>query len=81
LLTAERESAKAAFLEYSSHSYYEEQKDREIQQNYYKNNALEKDSIHRLIETTHKNQLNYAPPARMHSFSPFFLGGYNQLLR
>ncbi|MFB6467209.1 endonuclease I family protein [Cytobacillus sp. Hz8] len=62
LLMTEREAAKSAYLEYSNnHSYYEEQKDIEIQQNYYKNTSHEKDSIHQLIETTHRNELNYAP--------------------
>lgn len=62
LLTKEREKAKAAYLEYNNnHSYYEEQRDIEIQQTYYKNTSLERNSIHNLLEKTHRNKLNYSP--------------------
>lgn len=62
LLTKEREDAKAAYLEFSKNrSYYEEQRDLEIQQTYYENAEFEKNSIHRLLEKTHKNKLGYSP--------------------
>lgn len=62
LLVKERESAKAAYLEYrNNRSYYEEQRDKEIQQTYYENNSLERKSIHDLLENTHQHKLNYSP--------------------
>lgn len=62
LLTKERVKAKAVYLKYSNNrSYYEEQKDKEIQQTYYQNNSLERNCIHNLLEKTHQNKLNYSP--------------------
>jgi hypothetical protein len=62
LLTKEREKAKAVYLEYSNNrSYYEEQKDKKIQQTYYQNISLERNCIHNLLEKTHRNKLNYSP--------------------
>ncbi|WHY77254.1 endonuclease [Neobacillus sp. WH10] len=62
LLAKERENLKAAYLEYcNNRSYYDEQKDLGIQQSYYKNISFDKNSIHHLVERTHRNKLNYAP--------------------
>ncbi|WP_342429976.1 endonuclease [Neobacillus sp. FSL H8-0543] len=62
LLTKERENAKAAYLEYiNNRSYYEEQRDLEIQQTYYKNTKFERNSFHYLLEKTHINRLDYSP--------------------
>lgn len=51
VLKKERKNAKAAYLEYRSHrSYYEEHRDKEIQQAYYQNTSFEANSIHDLLE-------------------------------
>ncbi len=62
LLAKERENAKAAYLEYSNNrSYYEEQRDLEIQQSYYKNTSFDRNSLQTLLKKTHQKQLNYSP--------------------
>jgi endonuclease I len=62
LLAKERENAKAIYLEYSNNrSYYEEQRDLEIQQSYYKNTSFDRSSLQNLLEKTHQNKLNYSP--------------------
>ncbi|GHI00767.1 endonuclease I family protein [Neobacillus kokaensis] len=62
MLIKEREDARTAYLEHSSNrSYYEEQRDIEIRQAYYENTKLERNSLHQLLEKTHRNQLSYSP--------------------
>ncbi|TKC16725.1 endonuclease I family protein [Robertmurraya kyonggiensis] len=61
ILTQELDTAKAAYLEYSNNQpYYEEDRDKEIKQTYYKN-ELDRNELQELLEKTHRNKLNYTP--------------------
>ncbi|PYF07915.1 endonuclease I [Ureibacillus chungkukjangi] len=62
MLLQELETAKATYFEYSENRvYYEEARDEEIKQTYYKDILLDRKSIHDLLEKTHENKLGYSP--------------------
>lgn len=62
MLVQELETAKATYLEYShNQAYYEEDRDKEIKQTYYKDISLDRKNIYDLLEKTHQNKLGYAP--------------------
>lgn len=62
MLAKELATAKEVYLEYSKNRiYYEEERDEEIKQTYYKNTSLDRKSMHDLLEKTHQNKLSYAP--------------------
>ncbi|TYR81498.1 endonuclease I [Priestia megaterium] len=62
VLTKEQEKAKAICVESrNNRSYYEEQKDKEFQQTYYKGISFDKSSVHALLEETHHTKLSYSP--------------------
>ncbi len=62
MLVQELDIAKATYLEYSNNQdYYEEDRDKEIKQTYYKDSLLDRKTIHDLLEKTHQNKLGYAP--------------------
>ncbi|MCF2647843.1 endonuclease [Niallia circulans] len=62
MLVQELNIAKATYLEYSNnHVYYEEDRDKEMKQTYYKDSSLDRKTMHELLEKTHQNKLGYAP--------------------
>ncbi|CAI9394197.1 hypothetical protein BACSP_00737 [Bacillus sp. T2.9-1] len=62
MLVQELDIAKAIYLEYSNnHAYYEEDRDKEMKQTYYKDSSLDRKTMHELLEKTHQNKLGYAP--------------------
>lgn len=62
MLVQELDIAKATYLEYSNnHAYYEENRDKEMKQTYYKDSSLDRKTMHELLEKTHQNKLGYAP--------------------
>lgn len=62
MLVQELDIAKATYLEYSNNQdYYEEDRDKEIKQIYYKDSLIDRKTIHDLLEKTHQNKLGYAP--------------------
>lgn len=62
MLAQELDIAKAVYLEYSNNqTYYEEDRDKEIKQTYYKNISFDRKNIHELLEKTHQNKLGYSP--------------------
>lgn len=62
MLAQELDIAKAVYLEYSNNqTYYEEDRDKEIKQTYYKNTSFDRKNIHELLEKTHQNKLGYSP--------------------
>lgn len=61
-LSEERDTAKSVYLaSMKSRDYYEEDRDKEIQDRYYHNVEFEWDSLHSLLEKTHQKQLDYSP--------------------
>lgn len=61
MLTQELDTAKAAYLEFSNNKlYYEEERDKEIKQAYYKND-FDREDLQDLLEKTHENKLSYSP--------------------
>lgn len=61
-LSEERAAAKSVyFASMKSRDYYDENKDKEIQDSYYRNVTFDRDSLHVLLEKTHQKQLDYAP--------------------
>jgi endonuclease I len=62
MLSEELEEAKSAYLaSMKSREYYDENKDKEIQDSYYRNVTFDHDSLQALLEKTHQKQLDYAP--------------------
>lgn len=62
MLTQELAAAKEVYLEHTKNRpYYEEDRDEEIKQTYYKNSSLDRKKLQDLLEKTHQNKLSYAP--------------------
>lgn len=62
VLAQELVTAKASYLEYSNNRpYYEEERDKEIKETYYKDISLDGKNLQELLEKTHGNKLGYSP--------------------
>ncbi|KQU25625.1 endonuclease I [Bacillus sp. Leaf13] len=62
LLERERELALAELVKFNENrEYYDEKKDRKIQEEYYQAGSWDRERLNHLLVNTHKNQLNYSP--------------------
>ncbi|WP_057912903.1 endonuclease I family protein [Peribacillus muralis] len=62
VLEEERVMAMAALVEFSENrEYYDPIKDQEMKKAYYQDDSLSREGLRDLLESTHKNQLNYSP--------------------